>query len=354
MILSAHHRELRREFGRQMRRKKRQWNMTIITDEASVWLCKSVPKGVWVFDEVPYYRRELEEEAMSEEGDEDDSEIISNQDLESGSYSQSEGFQSYTSNIDYTSDYASGSYSNSYSDSYTGSYRGSYSGNMSGYTDSTSNSYSNTYTNSHSSSYYTNTDSYTNSKSPSFTNTFSSNSRTSDSSHTATNSSSERVIEERKLDIGRGGPKIHLWSGISVNGATPLYMFHGNMNSKVYVRILSRRRRAMEELFPDGFIFQQDNHPVHKSRRSMAYIRRTFDHIMSWPPCSPDLSPIENVWAWLKAEVSKDFPETLQELRASLLRHWERVTPEFLAPYFRSLPRRIDTMLDGDGARIEC
>lgn len=31
--------------------------------------------------------------------------------------------------------------------------------------------------------------------------------------------------------------------------------------------------------------------------------------VMNWPPYSPDLNPIENLWALLKAEIYKLYPE---------------------------------------------
>ena len=65
----------------------------------------------------------------------------------------------------------------------------------------------------------------------------------------------------------------------------------------------------MERLYPEGFFFQQDGNPCHKSKESMKYINENFDNLLYWPPYSPDVSPIENIWAWLKEEVAKDQPK---------------------------------------------
>ena len=84
---------------------------------------------------------------------------------------------------------------------------------------------------------------------------------------------------------------------ISARGATKLQIFEGRMNSKRYIRILRQRKGDMENLYPEGFYFQQDGHPCHTSRMTINYLEENFDFVLPWPPYSPDMSPIENIWA---------------------------------------------------------
>ena len=69
--------------------------------------------------------------------------------------------------------------------------------------------------------------------------------------------------------------------------------------------------------------FQQDGATAHTARRSMEMLRELFPGRLvslrgdiSWPPRSPDLSPSDFfLWGYLKAEVYKHRPRTLQELK---------------------------------------
>ena len=61
----------------------------------------------------------------------------------------------------------------------------------------------------------------------------------------------------------------------------------------------------MRHLYPEGFTFQQDNSPVHKAYVVMDYLDENVVQVLDWSAYSPDMPPIENVWAWLKEEIGK-------------------------------------------------
>jgi len=163
---------------------------------------------------------------------------------------------------------------------------------------------------------------------------------------------SESDDSDRMVIEGRHGPKLHFWGAISARGPTRLQIFEGRLNSKRYVRILRQRKGEMERLYPEGFWFQQDGSPCHTSRFTTNYLRQNFDYILPWPPYSPDMSPIENIWAWLKSEIAKDRPTSIASLRRLAKKHWNRITPEFLAPYINSMPYRMEEAILKRGGNI--
>jgi transposase len=65
--------------------------------------------------------------------------------------------------------------------------------------------------------------------------------------------------------------------------------------------------------FPNGGeIFQQDNAPCHQSRSTMAFLEEHNINTMPWPPYSPDLNIIENLWGVMKRKIHRK-PYTGQE-----------------------------------------
>ena len=70
---------------------------------------------------------------------------------------------------------------------------------------------------------------------------------------------------------------------------------------------------ALEQSVP--FIFQQDNAPCHRAKIVSEWFESKNIEHLTWPPNSPDLNCIENLWSWLDKEIAKKAPRSLEELR---------------------------------------
>ena len=148
-------------------------------------------------------------------------------------------------------------------------------------------------------------------------------------------------------------PKLHVWGGISYYGKTELYVFTGNMTAEFYEGILKER------LLLDGtrifggrrWLFQQDGDPKHTSHRVQHWLEQHVRFISKrdWPPNSPDLNPIENLWAYLQQRVYARDPRTLAQLQRYVEEEWEAVPTEHVQRLVNSMPRRLAAVISKQG-----
>lgn len=81
-------------------------------------------------------------------------------------------------------------------------------------------------------------------------------------------------------------------------------------------------------------------------------------NVMDWPPYSPDLNPIENLWALLKADILKlrpwlrDMPnnnETWAELVDAAQYAWENLTVHHFVNLAETMPHRVEEVIKYEG-----
>ena len=63
-----------------------------------------------------------------------------------------------------------------------------------------------------------------------------------------------------------------IWGEMCSKGTAKLHRIIGKMNRKMYHSILTRRAVPGKELIGNGFIFQKDNDPKHKTIKNMQYL----------------------------------------------------------------------------------
>jgi hypothetical protein len=116
---------------------------------------------------------------------------------------------------------------------------------------------------------------------------------------------------------------------------------------------------ALEEHNIIDAVFQQDNAPIHKAHRTMDFLKEQAFQTMEWPPSSPDMNPIEHLWAVLKKELHQRFPDTKdlpggpaavkRALAERLALVWADISEETMAGLIASMPRRIEALLAAEG-----
>ena len=105
---------------------------------------------------------------------------------------------------------------------------------------------------------------------------------------------------------------------------------------------------------------QQDGATPHTSNASLDWLRKKFgDRLISrqcamWAPHSPDLNPPDFfLWGHLKGKVYEISPQTLQELKTSIVRQTRRITREQIRNVIDHFVRRVKICLQRGGAHLE-
>ena len=93
-------------------------------------------------------------------------------------------------------------------------------------------------------------------------------------------------------------------------------------------------------------IFMQDGARAHTAAATSEWLWESEIQLLGkevWPPNSPDLNPIENVWAILEDLMISDKgePRTLAQLEKSLVESWNKIKLETLENLYLSMPSRI-------------
>ena len=94
----------------------------------------------------------------------------------------------------------------------------------------------------------------------------------------------------------------------------------------------------------------QDNAPCHKAKVVMSYLTVQDFEIMDWPPQSPDLNPIENLWKTLGVKVMERNPTNTEDLWVKLQEEWSKISIEDCQELIRSCSRRCAAVIESKGS----
>lgn len=114
----------------------------------------------------------------------------------------------------------------------------------------------------------------------------------------------------------------------------------------------------LPDLLQPGDIFMHDNAPVHTTGAVQATLDELGVEVMIWPPHSPDLNPIENLWALMKQKIYQLYPElehapnktASKELLIKAAKEaWNSLEDRILVRLSETMPNRVRAVIEADG-----
>jgi hypothetical protein len=163
--------------------------------------------------------------------------------------------------------------------------------------------------------------------------------------HRLRNAKSSRIY---RPSVQAGGGHIMVWAGIHGSETVPLRRVVGTLRGPQYTDILSERLLPVLHANPH-FHLQQDNAPCHKSAHVRHWMEGHDVNVISWPAQSPDLNPVENMWAELKRRLECLQIDTMEQLWHKANDIWSSIEPEIVTAVVDSMPRRIQEVIQNRG-----
>lgn len=154
---------------------------------------------------------------------------------------------------------------------------------------------------------------------------------------------------------------INIWAAIGVEGPLALQVVPPRCDSKQYVELIKRATRQIRQHRKStGRLFLQDGAAIHRSAFTQEWFENTYRRnngayipASDWPARSPDLNPIQNLWAWMDGEIKRREPSNLKELQALIENLFWNESHALCKNLILSMPNRMDEVvkMDGDKTR---
>jgi hypothetical protein len=145
--------------------------------------------------------------------------------------------------------------------------------------------------------------------------------------------------------------RVSLWGCFCQRGVGQAEIFVGEFNAARYVDILQHNliQTALHFYPNEAWRFQQDNAPQHTSNLAYRWFHNHGVNCIEFPPYSPDLNPIENLWSILKARIESRLVHTVDEVEQVLREEWEALDPTLLAKLSDSMAERCQQVIANRG-----
>lgn len=149
-------------------------------------------------------------------------------------------------------------------------------------------------------------------------------------------------------------PNFMIWGAIGVGYRSPLVIFprvdQGDEGPIGWRLTADRyRRMCLQKIVPhlisENKTFMHDGAMVHQARAVKQYLVNKGVRVLEpWPASSPDLNPIEDLWAHVDRKISEKCPLTNDELQSAVEQVWAEIPQHVIDKFVRSFKKKCATV----------
>jgi transposase len=153
-------------------------------------------------------------------------------------------------------------------------------------------------------------------------------------------------------------PSRHLFACFCSRGPGFCEMYEGKLDGKALKGLLER---TVPETAADYYQTDptkpgheewwllHDGSPVFRSSTVQTWIFNKQINVLDWPPYSPDLNPIENLWPRVHALMDRLMPTTDEQVADAFVECWPELSLDIFTDFAQSMPARIQAVIDANG-----
>lgn len=136
---------------------------------------------------------------------------------------------------------------------------------------------------------------------------------------------------------------------------------NGKIDQEAYITCLAENflpwYEKLEETTGKHFLFQEDGAPCHTGAYATWYKKERceVDSFDFWPAQSPDLNPIEHIWAYVthKLRNRRAYIGNVTQLEAEIKKIWYSIPPIVFENLVSSMPARCRAVIEANGGHTK-
>lgn len=154
-----------------------------------------------------------------------------------------------------------------------------------------------------------------------------------------------------KPTVKHGGASVMVWGYMAANGVGELVFLDKIMDQHVYLNILKDNlKKSAENLGLSGlFQFYHDNDPKHTAHLVKLWLLYNCPKVLHPPPQSPDINPIEHLWAKLETEIRQSPIINKEHLKQRIREEWGKISSDYTRKLVESMPKRLKDVIKAKG-----